>query len=196
MNPTGNSTHMSYTLEESACQACTAHTVGRNSSSNLKGGKPQREREKSGRVVSEVFKISANQLCGFWVWAERSLGVPRLAFPKTLHEFQSMFAAEAACQKYLAECRWPDGFICPRCGNRSSYEFVKLRRWQCSRCRYQISLTEGTILPNTYTTRQKVVDIGPIHATREETHNVPLPPIAGAVALSGGVVLLVAPGKE
>jgi hypothetical protein len=30
---------MGYTLEESACQACTAHTVGRNSSSNLKGGK-------------------------------------------------------------------------------------------------------------------------------------------------------------
>jgi hypothetical protein len=44
----------------------------------------------------------------------------------------------------------------------------------------------------TYTTREKVVDIGPIHATREKTHNVPLPPIAGAVALIGGVVLLVA----
>ena len=43
----------------------------------------------------------------------------------------------------------------------------------------------------TYTTREKVLDIGPIHATREETHNVPLPPIAGAVALIGSVVLLV-----
>ena len=44
----------------------------------------------------------------------------------------------------------------------------------------------------TYTTREKVVDIGPIHATREKTHNVPLPPIAGALALIGGIVLLVA----
>jgi hypothetical protein len=43
----------------------------------------------------------------------------------------------------------------------------------------------------TYTTRQKVVDLGPIHATRDVTHNVPLPPIAGAVALMGGIVLLV-----
>ena len=34
-----------------------------------------------------------------------------------------------------------------------------------------------------YTTREKVVDIGPIHATREKTHNVPLPPIVGALAL-------------
>jgi len=48
----------------------------------------------------------------------------------------------------------------------------------------------------TYTTREKVVDIGPIHATRDETHNVPLPPIAGAVALIGGIMLLVAGRKE
>ena len=48
----------------------------------------------------------------------------------------------------------------------------------------------------TYTTREKVIDIGPIHATREQTHNVPLPPIAGALALIGGVVLLVAGKKE
>ena len=48
----------------------------------------------------------------------------------------------------------------------------------------------------TYTTREKVVDIGPIHATRDQTHNVSLPPIAGAVALIGGVVLLAARRKE
>jgi hypothetical protein len=48
----------------------------------------------------------------------------------------------------------------------------------------------------TYTTREKVVEIGPIHATRDKTHNVPLPPIAGAVALIGGIVLLVSRRKE
>ena len=48
----------------------------------------------------------------------------------------------------------------------------------------------------TYTTREKIVDIGPIHATREKTHNIPLPPIAGAVALIGGIVLLVAGRKQ
>jgi hypothetical protein len=42
-----------------------------------------------------------------------------------------------------------------------------------------------------YTTSKKVVDIGPIHATRDQTHNIPLPPIAGALALIGGVALLV-----
>jgi drug/metabolite transporter (DMT)-like permease len=48
----------------------------------------------------------------------------------------------------------------------------------------------------TYTTRETVVDIGPIHATRDQTHNIPLPPIAGAAALIGGAVLLVAGGKK
>lgn len=47
----------------------------------------------------------------------------------------------------------------------------------------------------TYTTREKVVDIGPIHATRDETHTIPLPPIAGAAALIGGIVLLVSGRK-
>jgi hypothetical protein len=48
----------------------------------------------------------------------------------------------------------------------------------------------------TYTTREKVVDIGPLHATRDQTHTVLLPPIAGAVALIGGIVLLVAGGRR
>ncbi len=47
----------------------------------------------------------------------------------------------------------------------------------------------------TYTSREKVVDIGPIHATRDQKHNVPLPPIAGIVALVGGIALLVV-GKK
>ncbi|MGA2325336.1 MAG: DUF3185 domain-containing protein [Bryobacteraceae bacterium] len=42
-----------------------------------------------------------------------------------------------------------------------------------------------------YTTRETVVDIGPIHATRDKTHNILLPPIAGALALIGGIALVV-----
>jgi hypothetical protein len=43
----------------------------------------------------------------------------------------------------------------------------------------------------TYTTREKVVDLGPIHLTAEKTRTIPLPPIVGAIALVGGIVLLV-----
>ncbi len=48
----------------------------------------------------------------------------------------------------------------------------------------------------TYTTREKVVDIGPIHMTAEKTKTFPLPPIVGGVALVGGIVLLVVGSKK
>ena len=48
----------------------------------------------------------------------------------------------------------------------------------------------------TYTTREKVVDIGPLQVTTEKTKTLPLPPIVGMVALAGGVVLLVTGKKK
>ncbi|MCB2180533.1 MAG: DUF3185 domain-containing protein [Desulfobulbaceae bacterium] len=42
-----------------------------------------------------------------------------------------------------------------------------------------------------YTTREKVIDIGPIQMTAEKTRTLPLPPIVGAIALVGGIALLV-----
>ena len=48
----------------------------------------------------------------------------------------------------------------------------------------------------TYTTREKVVDIGPIHMTADKTNTIPLPPILGGLALVGGIVLLVMGNKR
>ncbi|MCX7044081.1 MAG: DUF3185 domain-containing protein [Candidatus Sumerlaeota bacterium] len=42
-----------------------------------------------------------------------------------------------------------------------------------------------------YTTRSRAVDLGPIQVTTEKTRTIPLPPIVGAVALIGGIALLV-----
>ena len=75
----------------------------------------------------------------------------RPAFPKSLLQFQSEFATEEACQQYLAACRWPDGFVCPRCGHRHAYNMEKQRLRQCAACRHQVSLTSGTVLHNTRT---------------------------------------------
>jgi uncharacterized membrane protein HdeD (DUF308 family) len=43
----------------------------------------------------------------------------------------------------------------------------------------------------TYTTHKDVIDLGPIHATAEHKKTIPLPPVLGAIALVGGIVLLV-----
>lgn len=41
-----------------------------------------------------------------------------------------------------------------------------------------------------YTTTEKAIDLGPIQVTAEKTHTLPLPPVVGAIALIGGIVLL------
>lgn len=43
----------------------------------------------------------------------------------------------------------------------------------------------------TYTTKEKVVDLGPLEVTSETTKTFPLPPVVGIIALAGGVILLV-----
>jgi hypothetical protein len=48
----------------------------------------------------------------------------------------------------------------------------------------------------TYTKRETVIDIGPVHATADRQKTIPLPPIVGAVVLAGGVVLLVAGARR
>ena len=44
----------------------------------------------------------------------------------------------------------------------------------------------------TYTSRETVIDIGPVHATADRQKTLPLPPVLGFAAVTGGVVLLVA----
>lgn len=56
-----------------------------------------------------------------------------------------------------------------------------------------ISLAYGGV---TYTTREKVLDLGPIEATAERNKTLPLPPILGGLALAAGVGLLFVGGKK
>jgi hypothetical protein len=41
-----------------------------------------------------------------------------------------------------------------------------------------------------YTTRGRDVNIGPLHMTTEHEHHIPLPPVFGAIALVGGIAIL------
>jgi uncharacterized membrane protein HdeD (DUF308 family) len=48
----------------------------------------------------------------------------------------------------------------------------------------------------TYTKRETVIDIGPIKATADRQKTIPLPPVVGAVAVVGGIVLVVLGGRK
>jgi hypothetical protein len=56
-----------------------------------------------------------------------------------------------------------------------------------------ISLAIGGI---SYTKREKVLDLGPLQATAERQKTIPLPPLLGALALAGGVALVIAGSKR
>lgn len=72
--------------------------------------------------------------------------MPRPDFPRTVMEFQRRFSTDAAVFKYMIESRWPEGFVCPRCGGREAYWIETRALLQCKRCSYQASLTAGTVL--------------------------------------------------
>jgi hypothetical protein len=48
----------------------------------------------------------------------------------------------------------------------------------------------------TYTSRETVLDIGPITATAERQKTLPIPPVLGILAVAGGVALLVASARK
>ena len=75
--------------------------------------------------------------------------MPRPDFPKTLAEFQVRFATEDACRQYLMESRWPNGYRCPRCGQAEAYPVTGRGLLQCGACRYQVSVTAGTVMHRT-----------------------------------------------
>jgi transposase-like protein len=75
--------------------------------------------------------------------------------PISFMEFQKRFTSEEACYQYLFVMRWPEGFCCPRCGQKEYYLVSKRRLYQCKSCNYQASLTAGTVFHKTHTSLQK-----------------------------------------
>jgi transposase-like protein len=66
-------------------------------------------------------------------------------------EFIARCGTEAQWEGALERVRWPHGFRCPRCG-RAAYGVVqddRAKRFQCTSCRHQTSLTSGTVIAAT-----------------------------------------------
>ncbi len=67
----------------------------------------------------------------------------------SLPEFLEHYGSEEQCRQALFQWRWPNGFVCPACGN-VAYCSLKCRMlYQCNCCHAQTSLTSGTILAST-----------------------------------------------
>ena len=60
------------------------------------------------------------------------------------------FGSEDRCRDYLEALRWPDAIICPRCESRKISQIVKRNQFDCDNCRYQFSVTAGTIFNDSH----------------------------------------------
>lgn len=65
-------------------------------------------------------------------------------YPTTLEEFST----EDDCRDFLFMLRWPEGFVCPKCGN-NQYWRVRTVLMECTKCHHQVSVVAGTIFQDT-----------------------------------------------
>ena len=66
-----------------------------------------------------------------------------------LHEFLEKYGTEEQCRQALFRLRWPNGYICPECGNTTGCQLMCRPVYQCHKCHHQTSLTAGSIFHGT-----------------------------------------------
>ena len=71
-------------------------------------------------------------------------------YPGSYADLRAWFPTDSACLDYLDWLRWPEGFVCPRCGERQGWRMAD-GRWWCAGCRRRVSATAGTIFHSTRT---------------------------------------------
>ena len=67
----------------------------------------------------------------------------------SLTELQATYGTEAQCRAVVAAWRWPDGFVCPKCGERDHAIVGRRQLYLCHGCRGQASLISGTLFSRT-----------------------------------------------
>lgn len=72
-------------------------------------------------------------------------------------KFQLRFASKQACESYLFSMKWPDNFVCPKCGGTAFYttRIRNLPLYACRQCGHQTTVTVGTVMEKTRTDLRK-----------------------------------------
>jgi transposase-like protein len=62
----------------------------------------------------------------------------------------AQFGTDDKCRDYLEDLRWPDGPECPRCESKKASRIKARNQWECGECRYQYSVTSGTLFHDSH----------------------------------------------
>lgn len=71
-----------------------------------------------------------------------------MAYPKDSQDLIAKYNTQEACIDFLASSRWPDGFVCARCGGRGGWKSSR-DLWACQTCEYHASGLAGTLFQDT-----------------------------------------------
>jgi transposase-like protein len=75
---------------------------------------------------------------------------PTFAQDLNLVDLIAQFGSEDKCRTYLEQLRWPDGVKCTRCGSPKISRIKARDQFDCDSCRYQFSVTAGTIFHDSH----------------------------------------------
>jgi len=95
------------------------------------GGEPPREREWA-VVPADQMRCCVMEIS--------------VAVKEELAQLRQVFPDERACEAYLFGMRWPNGFVCPKCGCGCYTPLTSRASYQCARCRRQTSITARTVM--------------------------------------------------
>jgi len=62
-----------------------------------------------------------------------------------VRRFRKQFPDEASCLERFTAIRFRNGRYCPYCGSLNTYEFEKLHRFRCGRCKRDFSVLSNTV---------------------------------------------------
>jgi transposase-like protein len=72
------------------------------------------------------------------------------AMSMNLSDLNRDFSTEDKCREFLKRLRWPEGVICPRCKSKTISRLMTQKKFECSDCRYQFSVTAGTVFNDSH----------------------------------------------
>lgn len=81
---------------------------------------------------------------------ENAKPTPGVDYPREFEEMDEWFRTEAGCRDYIRGLRWPDGFVCERCGVVGESWVTVRGVFRCKACDGSTSLTAGTVFQDTH----------------------------------------------
>ena len=81
---------------------------------------------------------------------EKASPTPGVDYPREFEEMDEWFRTETGCRDYIRSLRWPDGFVCERCGVVGEPWVTARGVFRCKACAGSTSLTAGTVFQDTH----------------------------------------------